>query len=546
MLKKNAFPIFLFLMLSFALGACAPASMLEVSAPESGGLIDFSAPTAAPTITPAPETAPTNAARPTENPTIQPVARDEWINPALNEAQREQLAEAAAAYISGTPEEAVDTARELAYATGPDPSLMCGPLALVILQDAELISQYIELKEFFLLNPRPEINGPLVEEVFPRYRYEWIRNTTPLNEWDFTQQPLYAGDFVYTFGGNYEHMFVVTRVDEAGRAYAVNNLERGYLTGDPNDAAFLIQETLLYDPNQPGEGVFYEWTNPAYSQVLGLTGTEGLQIWRPSQPVPMVDEPKRELASLFDAIIGRGGDWKIRVETLDGETLYERRSRMKINPASSIKVLTAMQTMALLEQESGSDPLDARLQQRPPYTTLENDRSYAQLLRAMLVLSEEVSAEVLEDNLARSPARPDRVLNEWGFTQTSLTPRRSTPEELNQLLRGLYQSTWLSSESTALLLHWMSEYTENDDLRLGMISSMLDEPVTVYNKRASIFDPYLIVGDSGIIETANEVYLVQIFGFYDDERPVEYEQLEAMIGEMAQAFGAWIREYGGE
>ena len=76
----------------------------------------------------------------------------------------------------------------------------------------------------------------------------------PINEIDFTQFPLKAGDMVYIYSGyqgDYSHVLTVTRVDELRRAYSVTN----NYTGDTE--GFVILEYLLYDPEKPGEGIFY-------------------------------------------------------------------------------------------------------------------------------------------------------------------------------------------------------------------------------------------------------------------------------------------------
>jgi hypothetical protein len=91
---------------------------------------------------------------------------------------------------------------------------------------------------------------------------------------------LYAGDFLYLFAGDsgsFEHMLVVSRVDESGRAFAVTNLN--------TTEGVVIREVMLYDPNEPGKGQFYEWTNRA-NDALGRTGYGGYWLWRLKAPLP--------------------------------------------------------------------------------------------------------------------------------------------------------------------------------------------------------------------------------------------------------------------
>ena len=74
----------------------------------------------------------------------------------------------------------------------------------------------------------------------------------------------------------FDHMIVVTRVDERGRAYSVTNVNHGN--------GFVIREELLYDPKRPGEGLFYDLTNDELRKELGMTGTAGYLLIRAKEP----------------------------------------------------------------------------------------------------------------------------------------------------------------------------------------------------------------------------------------------------------------------
>lgn len=464
------------------------------------------------------------------------------INEALSDNQRGQLVQAAQKYISPDPETAEATVKELAYAKGATVSLTCGPLAFAILQDAGLISPYLDLNDTWLVSPLPEKNETLFKDIFPKDEYEWLRDTTPMAEMDFTANPLQAGDFVYTFGGNYEHMFVVTRIDETGRAYTVQNIEQGYLNGDPDDISFIIEETLLYDPDRPNEGVIYQWANPFFWK-LGLTGTKGVQRFRPITPIEEPSLEKIALAERIDSLISEtGGKWNISIETLDGNILYERCPDESIHPASIIKVAIAAGTMHYLQEYGREDTLSVQLSRGPAYNIMENDRSFEQLLRAMLVLSEEEAADILHENLRGSPLNEYTMLADWGLTNTRFRPRKSTTSELIELYRKLYNNELVSEEATNMILDWMLEYTPNDDLRLGRLKESLGSEITLYNKRGSLLNPQLIVADSAILEYEGDVYLIQIFAFQDKENSVIYETLEATIGEMGILIGEWLLE----
>ena len=154
------------------------------------------------------------------------------------------------------------------------PSNICGPLAIAILKDAYILGKDVVPYHFWLLNPDVKENRARLEETFPAERFENWRDTRSLNKIDWREFPLMPGDFLYLYSGsrgNFEHMLVVTRVDEDGRAYSVTN----YNTED----GFVVSEALLYDPNNPGEGFFYEWT-AREKALLGSTGFNGFELWR--------------------------------------------------------------------------------------------------------------------------------------------------------------------------------------------------------------------------------------------------------------------------
>lgn len=211
------------------------------------------------TIVPSPTT--------TATPTLQ-------VTPDLADTQRDQLYNASLKYLAENDEKAWQVAGSLEYAPlGGYPSNMCGPLAISILKDAGIISKSVSLHDFWLLNP--DEDGKLLQNTFPADYFQWIHNPLAIDKIDFTEAPLLAGDLVYIYSGyqgDYSHVLAVTRVDAAGRAYSVTN--------NYTEDGFVIQEYLLYDPTEPGTGIFYFWTNPA-NRKLGLTGFGGMDIWRP-------------------------------------------------------------------------------------------------------------------------------------------------------------------------------------------------------------------------------------------------------------------------
>ena len=202
-------------------------------------------------------------------PTIQP---SPTIDPA--DVQLQLLYQSSLNYLAETVEKTWQVAKSLGYAPlGGYPSNMCGPLAVSILKDAGILGSEVDLHDFWLLDPL--VDEALLKAVFPSTAFEWLHSDLPINEIDYQQFPLKAGDLVYIYSGyqgDFSHVLTVTRVDEFGRAYSVTN--------NFTAAGFVILEYLLYDPAHPGEGIFYDWPDPA-NRHLGLTGFGGMEIWRP-------------------------------------------------------------------------------------------------------------------------------------------------------------------------------------------------------------------------------------------------------------------------
>jgi hypothetical protein len=222
------------------------------------------------TVTVTPSPAPFSASpSPSPSPTFQ-------STPDQAVVQLQLLYDASLKYLAQTDADTWQVAASLAYAPDPFggyPSNMCGPLAISILKDAGIVSQAAELHDFWLLNP--DEDGQLMQKTFPAGLFEWRHSDQPIDQIDYSQFPLSAGDLVYIysgFQGDYSHVLAVTRVDTDGRAYSVTN--------NFTEAGFVVLEYLLYDPAIPGTGIFYAWPDPA-NRALGLTGFGGMDVWHP-------------------------------------------------------------------------------------------------------------------------------------------------------------------------------------------------------------------------------------------------------------------------
>lgn len=200
-----------------------------------------------------------------------------FSGPLSNDAQV-RLYAASLKYIQVTVKDSIAASKIINGVGYGDPSNICGPLAAAILRDAGLIPVDTDPHDFWLLDPRVPVDARKLERAFPPLKYDRWQISTPLNKVDWTTNPLEPGDFLFIWhgsGGNFDHMLVVNRVDKDHRAYAVTNF------GTP--AGYMIAETMLYDPNDPSQGIFHTWTQER-DAILGSTGFGGYELWRQRSP----------------------------------------------------------------------------------------------------------------------------------------------------------------------------------------------------------------------------------------------------------------------
>lgn len=239
-----------------------------------------SMPTRTPTISP------TNTLTPTPTNTATPLPPTPTATLTQQEQANIRLYDASLTYMASTPKKALEVARSIDFTDGPyeSPDNMCGPLTVAIMRDAGFLPEEAEPHDMWLLCPRkdvPECHGLRILErtFFPPTEYNYIWVDKSIGKYDWRNNPLMPGDWLYLFVlkgvSNYtgfDHMIVVTRVDERGRAYSVTNINHG--------DGFVIREELLYDPRRPGQGLFYELSNDGLRQELGMTGTAGFLLIR--------------------------------------------------------------------------------------------------------------------------------------------------------------------------------------------------------------------------------------------------------------------------
>ncbi len=523
------FTFFVFILLS----SCTPASTAAQTSTPPPSLETRNVELETPTLTP--ETWNVELETPTPTPETWNV---ELETPALTElpdtdiltlAQKDRLNQIAQTFLASTQEEARQVAERINYMIYPDPSNMCGPLAIAELREAGLLSRYVDPHDFWLM--RPDANAELLLKTFPEDRFEHYRFKQPTNEFDFKEFPLKAGDFLYLYagkGGTFEHILTVTRVDEQGRAYTITNLN----TQPFPNYYYIIREVMLYDPSQPGVGQFYEWTDGSKNNWIGLTGYGGFEVWRFKTPVQDFSSAELQLADKLDSIFAdAGGEWHSVILDLEaGRVVYSRLGADAVHIASVVKVPIAMLLFKSLEAKGiPADELPSYLESHG------NGFLLSEALHDMLVNSDEKAAESLLEYVRQSGLNIANTLSEWGAPNVNVFRRAAPLDEIARLFAGLYQGEFIQPEARQMILDWMSEYTPNDDTRLGVLRSLLPADGKIYNKRGTITDERLVIGDAAIVTWDSHTYLILIFG-YPGETPTNDLKLAAAIEQSALAF----------
>jgi hypothetical protein len=472
---------------------------------------------------------------PTSTNTLEPIETEAIISPTaeflydksvLSLNQRETLTIVSQKFLADDEASANIIANNLKFLVNDGhASNMCGPLAIAQLRDAGLLSKNINLPDYWLLEPYQVHFQLLLDNLFPVEDYQRIRIENPINEINYLENPLYTGDYVYLYYGDlgtFEHIFTVTRVDAEGRAYTVTNVFTG--------TDYLIQEKMLYDPNNVGEGLFYEYTN-LKNWNIGYTGFGGLEIWRPTTPILPVEEIISDFWEHMDALLSQNGnDWQVMIKEVGGEVLYNRNAFEKAHPASTIKIPLAVVFMKLL--------INLEVDDIAEYLRSEGIEgvSFYEILYEMIVNSNENSSYILL-KWVQDRVNIRESLNGLAIFQTSLEPRTSTPDDLTKILENLYNGRLLPQAGGEIVLDLMNQYTEKDDYRLGELLPMLTDGMNLYNKSGILLGDKIIVSDIGILETNRGTYILSFIGTSQNvEEEGKYQQMESEIGEAAILF----------
>ena len=308
-----------------------------------------------------------------------------------------------------------------------------------------------------------------------------------------------------------------------------------FMTGllQPGASSVQIPETVIpYE--QPADSIFV----PVVTMQTPTFVPTSMPTMTP-MPVSPTPDVEAALADQIDqSLLTYGGDWNIVIRADGSRTVYSHNSDQIVHVASIIKVPIAMLFFKSLE-EKGILPAeyDSYL------STRGVGRTYQQLLKAMLVESEEDATGTLRTIITDSKIDVAAALLSWGAIHTDLGKRRSTPDDIARLYESLYFGKAITPEGRKIILDYMAAYTVNDDTRLGVIRPSLPSGAEFYNKRGSVTSGVLIIGDSALFawpqDGNKKVFVVVILGYMGDP-PVSDVTLVKGIEAMANQFWSFV------
>jgi diguanylate cyclase (GGDEF)-like protein len=194
------------------------------------------------------------------------------------------LDQAAVQFQSSTLADSTKIAASIGFGDDPGNNL-CGPISETILVNAGILPANTPIHDFYYLKLPDELYK--VNRIFDPNKFtqlNFLNSGYNLANYPWQKDPPRLGDWFYT-NGDFDHMFVITRVTSDGLIYARMNYVDTNLSPNIRKPFWNpIGEQLvlnLNDPNDPN-AMFTRWSNAKYDVQYGSTGKGGFLIERPN------------------------------------------------------------------------------------------------------------------------------------------------------------------------------------------------------------------------------------------------------------------------
>jgi len=218
------------------------------------------------------------------------------------------------------------------------------------------------------------------------------------------------------------------------------------------------------------------------------------------------------------------GEWGVYLHDLPRGTTVSINADQPMHPASTIKVAIAI---AFLQWK------EAHPEVKWTSGPVPHERSFEQLLRAMIVVSEEDATASLTEFLTQQ-ARIDlnQEVQSWGAGQTTVVPRRSSARDLGLIIERLASGELLSPGGTDYLLGLMRTPTPSQGTRIG--AGLPPGPQDLLaHKTGTTFEAGLgVVADTGLVEWQNARYVIVVLS--NHVQWVDYQTALAIIAEISR------------
>jgi len=422
---------------------------------------------------------------------------------------------------------------------GVSPTTISGPLATSILLGWKInkngsVQQLSSngLKEIRMEGITPKdacfsgskINTYHFNLVFQKEKYDVFQIKESIDKVDFDNLPhiknLVTGDFLYLIGGSFSQSIVITKRMSNGALYSIMNIY-----GETIKEILIKEVELWYPVNKNG---YFRNLAQGVSKEKAKTGLAGFFIWRRKQNAENICEDYQAMM-LRDELVNilreqKQGDWNICLHEFGKGEIFEWRKNIPFHCASTIKVPLSIIALKIINIKYKAD-----IDENGLINVLEkrgvDGRTYNQLLKAMVVNSEELATTNIVELIKKSTNIEDEFIS-LNMHNTSYEPRRSTQNDLFNCWRTLLSTKYLDKCSRSFLLSLLDAYTVNDDLLIGELRKYF--PGTrQWNKRGIITKEFLTVQDNGIVEIPlgfNKRFLyIGIAGTSMPGREISYE-----------------------
>jgi hypothetical protein len=258
----------------------------------------------------------------------------------------------------------------------------------------------------------------------------------------------------------------------------------------------------------------------------------------PTQQSSLSDQEIKAIEQEITGILEEApGEWGAYIHKIGStEAGYSYQENKSFHAASTIKVPVAMAVMRYFESQNIS--LEQALQIAPK----GQDRIIAQLMKAMLIQSEEEATSILVDFVNASTQKDmSAYFEEIGINgilyyteDVDGYARSASAESMAIILENLYANkSGLSKTSTDYILNLMKTYSKDDDFRIGAGLTAEIKAKMAHKTGTVLEDDIFTASDVAIVTLPNgDAYTIVIYNALDNK--TQYNVTPGIITEISK------------